>query len=180
MIWKSIKGFEQSYDISDTGLVRSKVNNKGKLRYLIKKTHVNNNGYEVVPLSHKGKRKLLAVHRIVALAFIPNPENYPQINHKNENKLDNTVANLEWCTSKYNCQYGSRTERMRMKRREDKRSFNVEQIDKEGNVVNTFFSMKEAQRITGIRESGISKCVNGIILSSGGFYWRRINNKIKK
>lgn len=108
--WCAIKGFE-NYEVSDDGLVRNKKTKrilKEAIKY--KRSHF---GYAYVFLYSNGKRKMLMVHRIVAIAFIPNPLNLPQINHKDENSLNNNVANLEWCDAKYNMNYGTYKERLR-------------------------------------------------------------------
>lgn len=102
--WKKIKDFD-NYSVSDCGRVR---NDKKKL--LLKQ--INNSGYLVVNLYNDTTTKKIRVHRLVAEAFIPNPNNYPIINHKNEKKDDNRVENLEWCTYKYNSNYGTCRERI--------------------------------------------------------------------
>ena len=119
-IWKDIEGYEGIYQVSNLGNVKvldryvnsSIKNNKivkrqGKiLKQYIKK------GYLQVTLTLNNKRKYYNVHRLVANAFIPNPDKLPQVNHKNENKYDNRVENLEWCTAKYNCNYGTRNSKI--------------------------------------------------------------------
>jgi hypothetical protein len=101
-----IKGYEGKYAITSCGKVWS---------YKTKKflsTHKNSKGYKRVYLCKGNGGKLLAIHRLVAMSYIPNPDNLPQINHKDENKENNAVNNLEWCTNKYNSNYGTRNERM--------------------------------------------------------------------
>ena len=120
-IWRDIKNLENYYQISNLGRVRS-ITRKAKTKIL------NNNyrtiegqlispaktrdGYLKVTLSKNHKRYYFRVHRLVAEAFIDNPNNYPVVNHKDENKLNNRVDNLEWCTNKYNCNYGTRNKRI--------------------------------------------------------------------
>lgn len=111
MEWKTIENFE-NYQVSDTGLIRNKKTNL-ILKTTIKRKH-SLYGYEMVYLYNNQGRKCFMVHRLVALAFIPNPNNYPQINHKDENSLNNNVSNLEWCTAKYNANYGTIGERKRI------------------------------------------------------------------
>lgn len=119
-IWKPIVGWEGLYEVSNLGNIRSldkyvnsgiknniKVLRKGQLL----KIRINQ-GYLEVTLTHNNKRKYCKVHRLVAQTFIPNPDNLPQINHKDENPLNNNVENLEWCTAKYNCNYGTRNNRI--------------------------------------------------------------------
>ena len=115
-IWKDIPEYESLYQVSNLGNVRVldrmvnsgiKNNSSVKRKGQILKQRVNQGYYEVA-LSKNCKKKFLKVHRLVALAFIPNADNLPSINHKDENKLNNCVNNLEWCSIKYNCNYGSR------------------------------------------------------------------------
>lgn len=104
-IWKKIDGFE-TYSVSNRGQVRNDVT--GRILSLFDK----HNGYKMTTLYNAGKSHKFQVHRLVALAFIPNPGNLPQVNHINEIKTDNRVENLEWCTAQYNTNYGGRTDRM--------------------------------------------------------------------
>lgn len=105
-IWKDIPGYEGKYQVSNTGRVRSlNYGRTGKIKVL--KQGTKDNGYKVVVIYKNGKRKKYLVHRLVAQAFIPNPNNYPIINHKDENKTNNAVWNLEWCTYEYNVNYGN-------------------------------------------------------------------------
>lgn len=111
-IWKDIKGYEGLYQVSNLGRVRSvdrldSANHKLKGR--IKSTSIRPNGYENVILCKNSKSKGYSVHRLVAQAFILNPENKPQINHIDENKANNKVSNLEWVTRKENINHGNRT-----------------------------------------------------------------------
>ena len=97
--WRPIVGFEGLYEVSNTGQVR---NCRGKLL----RPGLNHNGYLKCVLCKKGKTKTIYIHRLVAQAFIPNPQDLPQVNHKDEDKTNNSVDNLEWCSSKYNVNYG--------------------------------------------------------------------------
>lgn len=109
-IWKDISGYECKYKISNYGRIKSL--NYGKTqKEKIRKTQLNK-GYAKVNLSKNGKVKHYLVHRLVAEAFIPNPNNLTEINHKDENKENNHVSNLEWCTHKYNMSYGTRSEKV--------------------------------------------------------------------
>ena len=123
-IWKDIKGYENLYQVSNLGNVRVldrhvnsgiKYNNKVKRKGQILKQFLKKNGYLQVVLSNNNTRKYIAVHRLVAETFLQNTHNLPQVNHKDENKLNNCVDNLEWCTAKYNCNYGTRTKRISKK-----------------------------------------------------------------
>ena len=106
-IWKDIEGYEGIYQVSNNGRVRSLLYNKIKML----KTQTYKRGYKYIALSKNGEKKKYKIHRLVAQAFIPNPNNYPQINHKDEDKSNNYINNLEWCTPKYNNNFGTRNER---------------------------------------------------------------------
>ena len=100
-VWKDIQGYEGLYEVSNFGNVRSL--KFGKIKYL--KPADDGNGYNHVILCKNGQKKHFRIHRLVANAFIDNPKNLPQINHKDENKLNNKVENLEWCNNKSNKRY---------------------------------------------------------------------------
>lgn len=106
-------------------------------------------------------------HRFIAMCFIPNPYNLPEVNHKNEDKSDNRVENLEWCDHKYNMKYGTRNERAVKKTLKP-----VLQFTKDGKFVAKYYSAKEAQRQTGVCYSTICGCCRGKRKSAGGFIWR--------
>ena len=181
--WRTVPDFP-NYEVSNFGNVRSKdriVSRKGNpanLKGFPLKTKVSR-GYERVTL-YSGNRELhkqIFVHRLVALAFIPNPNNYPCINHIDENKLNNHVSNLEWCTHKYNSNYGTAIER-RVKHQDwesiaRKHSTPVRQIDKNGKVVNIWPSMMECERKTGFHSDGISRCCSGYLKTYRGYIWEK-------
>ena len=106
-IWKDIKGFEGHYQVSNFGRVKSIKFRKER----ILKPANNGCGYLYVNLSKNGKYNIYLIHRLVALIFISNPNNLPEINHRDEDKTNNKVENLEWCDRKYNMNYGTRTQR---------------------------------------------------------------------
>ena len=105
--WRDIKGYEGLYQVSNLGRVRSFYNNKGK----ILKGTPDKDGYLRVALYKNGPKKY-GIHQLVAKMFIPNPNNLPAINHKDENKQNNTTENLEWCTIAYNNSYGDRLKKV--------------------------------------------------------------------
>lgn len=112
-IWKDINGFEGLYQVSNYGNVRSMYQSVQRILKLEKMRK----GYLRTSLHHGEKRARILVHRLVAQTFIPNPQNLPCINHKDENKANNRVDNLEWCTNEYNCNYGTRNLRTGLSRR---------------------------------------------------------------
>lgn len=174
-IWKDIEGYENLYQVSNLGNVRSLRHTKP---HLITQTK-NRNGYLQVALSIcSNKLKKFYVHRLVAQAFIPNPNNLPQVNHKDENKLNNRAENLDWCTPKFNINYGTSLER-RAKAQTNRKDLSkpVLQFDKNGNFINEYQSMSDATRKTGIHFSHISKVCKGKVNynSAGGFIWKYKN-----
>ena len=128
-------------------------------------------GYLQIGLNINGKKKPLKVHRLVAKAFIPNPDGFPQINHKNEDKSDNRVVNLEWCTSKYNINYGTAKERI-VQTRSKKYGRNIIQYRMDGSVVHVYRGLRRVNRQTGYNESAILKVCTGLQLTSYGYVWR--------
>lgn len=108
--WRDIKGYEGLYQVSNLGRIKS-LNYRSSNREEILKLHNNKKGYKQIRLSKEKTRKSYLVHRLVAQEFIPNPYNLPEINHKDECKYNNVVENLEWCTSKYNANYGTKIKR---------------------------------------------------------------------
>lgn len=167
--WRSVEGFEDRYKVSNTGLVFSIVSN----RLLTPK--IDKYGYKVVSLCRNGKSKHIAVHRLVATAFIPNPYNLPTVNHKDENKLNNHVSNLEWLSIKDNDNYGSRNERMS----NSKKVNPIAQYDTSMTLIKIHLGIKDAQRTTGVNRNSIRKVCRGERLSAGGYVWRyykEVNN----
>ena len=117
-IWKDIPGYEGIYAVSNFGKVKSlqrtRKGSYGSIRIVYEKIlnhKIDKDGYHIVTLSKEGKTKCIGVHRLVAQAFLPNIYNLPMVNHKDENPSNNFVDNLEWCTAKYNNNYGTAIER---------------------------------------------------------------------
>ena len=104
--WRDIKGYEGKYQVSNLGRVKSLNYNHTKKEKILS-DYPNTYGYLYVNLYKNGKGKPFYIHKLVAQAFIDNPNNYREINHKDENKQNNRVENLEWCNRKYNCNYGT-------------------------------------------------------------------------
>lgn len=174
--WKDIEGFEGLYRVSNKGDVKSLVNNKGVEREKILKPFINSKGYLQVDLCKNKKRYIKKVHRLVAQAFLPNPQNYPCINHKDECKTNNVVTNLEWCTQKYNTNYGSCIKRMSESQINDpNKSKKVYQYSKEVELITVWESTMECQR-NGFDRSAVSACCNNCYIRPSnnvykGYIW---------
>ena len=171
--WKAISGYEGLYEVSDMGRVKSlNYNHTGTEKIL--KPQNNTHGYLLVDIYKDGQKKASLVHRLVAAAFIPNPNNLDTVNHKDEVKTNNTVTNLEWMSQKDNINYGTRNKRV-SEARLNHQSFSkrVQMFDKStGELLATFPSTHEAERVTGIAQSHICACCNGKRKSSGGYVWK--------
>lgn len=158
-IWKNIEGFEGLYQISNYGNVKSLKYGKES----ILKPRKNKDGYLRVGLYINGKGKDYTIHRLVALYFIPNNDLFKtQINHKDENKENNNVNNLEWCDAVYNTNYGNRNKKI---------SKQVNQYDLTGNFIRSFPSTKEIERQLGFANNNIGACCNGKRKTAYGFIW---------
>jgi len=156
--WKTIESC-QGYEVSNAGKVRNK-----KTGRILKQNK--RRGYPfVVLMNSKNEKKDYYVHRLVALAFIPNPSGFPQVNHRDGNKNNNSVENLEWCTARMNVQHACEMGLI------DHHKIPVAQIDKQGNIVNVFGSMTEAFMITGINICNISLVVHKKRRLAGGYHW---------
>lgn len=172
-VWKDIQGYEGFYQVSNLGRIKSlsrPISNGKWIRISkekIRKLQRHKQGYMMVGLEKNGKKKLCTVHRLVAEAFIPNPECLPEVNHKDENQSNNHVGNLEWCTRKYNVNYGTGTERRALTR-----SKPVMQIGKCHSVVSRFSSISAAGRMTGYNPRRICACCRGLIHSAYGYLWK--------
>lgn len=159
--WKKIKGYTH-YEVSDLGRVRNTKTG------VFLKPQVQAVGYKFVNLYNNGKMRSWYVHRLVALHFIDNPNGWPQINHKDEDKLNNRVENLEWCTCYYNVNYG---------RRNSSYWKPVEMLDFDGNVLRRFDSVSKAAEYIKMFPSSISNAVRGVYKQAGGYKWRYAKKK---
>ena len=169
-IYKDIKDLEGKYQVSNWGNVMSlNYNGTGKPRLM--KTVKNKFGYLIIKLFKDRKPKMFRVNRLVAEAFIPNPNNLPQVNHKDEDKTNNRVDNLEWCDNKYNCNYGTRNERMAKTNTNGKKSKKVLQFTKSGEFIREWPSTMECER-NGFYNSHVSACCRGEQKTHKGFIWR--------
>lgn len=183
-VWKPIKGYEGIYEVSSYGRVRSleridtrpnprtgkAMNFTTKQRIITNRNHPK--GYKTVLLRKGGSSEQFLLHRLVARAFIPNPQNLPCVNHKDEDKTNNRADNLEWCSQQYNVNYGTGVERMKKSIHKKLRKFG--QYDMDGNLIATFTTSSEASRQTGISRSAISLALIGRNASSGGYRWKYI------
>lgn len=151
--WKPILGYEKYYAVSNFGRVKSL-----RSDHILKPT-IGKVGYKYVVFSVNGIRKTLKVHRLVATAFCPNPHNYPVVNHKNENKLDNNFQNLEWCTIKYNNNYGKIRERALNTRIANHQTVRILAIDLRSKKKYYFVTRASAARTLGIPTQSIRKCI---------------------
>lgn len=154
---KDIKGFEGKYAITEDGRVWS-YKNKIYLKPILDK-----DGYIQVNLYKDGKCNTKKVHRLVAEAYIPNPDNKPQINHMDENIANNNIDNLEWCDNTYNQNYGSHNKNMGMSK-----SIPVYCVE----LDTVYYGAYEAARQTGANQSVITKCCKGKGKTAGGYHWR--------
>lgn len=172
-IWKDIEGYEGLYQVSNQGNVKSLETwdvNKGCYvkREKLLKFDYHRRGYQIVTLTSKKKRKRHQVHRLVAKAFIANPENLPQVNHKDENKQNNHISNLEWCTNYYNNQYGSRNERAANKLKK-----HVVQFDYGMHMIKKYDSVVDAVKQNNFKTAtSISECCNGKRKTAYGYVWK--------
>ena len=170
-IWKDIKEYEGLYQVSNLGNIKSlrklrngtnvilkeKLLKPGRLKY----------GHLSVVLTKNRITKTFRVHRLVAEAFIPNPNNYPVINHKDENPSNNAITNLEWCTIKYNTNYGTA-----IQRRTESKSIPINQYDLQGTFIKRWKSAKEIEDTLNYAHGSICKCCRNKLKKFKGFIWR--------
>lgn len=171
-IWKDINGYEGLYKVSNLGNIKRF--NKSKNR----KFNINRNGYVLVNLYKNGTSKNLSVHRLVAKSFIPNPENKPQVNHIDGNKLNNCISNLEWCTAKENIIHTyKKLNRKGVSGNKKKLAQNsnakiVYQYDLKNNLIKRWGCIKEATIKLNISDGMISKCCHNERKTAGGYIWK--------
>lgn len=174
-IWKDIKGYEKRYQVSNLGRIKSLertistkyFNRKNIVKEKLLTPFITNCGYCVVTLFLNGKRTKHLVHRIVAETFLPNSNFLPFVNHIDENKLNNHVENLEWCTARYNVNY-SNTIRKAIATRKRK----ISQFEKLDKFIKTYESAAAASRESGIPQSSITFACQGKYKTAGGYIWK--------
>lgn len=166
-IWRDIEGFCVCYQVSNFGRVKSL--KYGKER--IMKANKDNCGYLYIGLCKDGKQKHYKIHRIVAQAFLPHPDSLQQVNHKDEDKTNNRVENLEWCSAEYNVNFGTRNKRM-ADSLTNYPSKSKKVLCVETNKV--YPSTRQIERELGFNITSISKACNGKQKSAYGYTWRYV------
>ena len=156
-----IKGFDNYY-INTDGEIYSIASNK------IIKEVISNSGYSQVCLWKNGKKKNFLVHRLVALTFLPNIQNLPEVNHKDFNKQNNKLINLEWCSRQYNLDYSLNAGRYKF----DFSKRKINQYDLKGNLIRQWQSILEASKTLNICSSHITKCCKGKLNKAKDFVWQ--------
>lgn len=173
---KNIDRYNGKYKISNRGRVYSV---KSNIYLKIAKDY---HGYLFVNLCNNGKQKYKRIHRLVAEAFIPNPYNLPEVNHKDENKENNYVENLEWCDRKYNNNYGTRKERIQYtldnmnwdKTNCLRKPKMVGKYTLDNQLIEIYKSTQEAERKTGFNHCNICRCCNGKLHTYKNYIWKYI------
>ena len=167
--WRTIKNTDGKYSVSNLGNVKrnehytivsptSTHTNGAKLFYKERKLnpYLNKDGYRIVKLHlEEGNIRTVSVHRLVAENFIPNPNNYPQINHIDENRINNNVDNLEWCTATHNANHGTRKEKLRKIS-----GIRVAQYDLQGNLLKIWENPNDIEKELGIKKGSIQKAIS--------------------
>lgn len=166
-IWKDVVGYEGLYQVSSFGRIKSLFRDKRIL-----KPQKNIHGYLKVGLYKNGKCKIFNIHNLVANAFIENPNNYKYVNHKDENKTNNRVENLEFCSFYYNLMYGTRVQRIAKKNNKP-----ILQFDLEGNFIKEYESITQASKELNNSLNNISQCCLGRSRTSKGYIFRFKDDK---
>lgn len=166
-VWKDIPKFEGLYQASNLGKIKSLpklVNNRfkdiSKAERILKPSKAKN-GYLRVVLVKNGAKKYMSVHRLIAITFLPNNFGLEQVNHKNKNKEDNRVENLEWCTSKYNTRYSVAKK--------------IEQYDLDGKYIKTWNCIRDVENELSIKNNNLNHCLKNKNKTAGGYIWRYAN-----
>ena len=177
-IWKDITGYDGVYQVSDMGRVKRLIGYRCRKERILK-TFDNGNGYPFVVLCKDGVSKEYYVHRLVAEAFLPNPNNLPCVNHINEVKTDNRSENLEYCDHAYNNSYGNRITRIAKSMTNGKLSKSILQYSLDGDFIKEYPSANEVERQLGFSQGNISKCCLGKYKQMYGYKWHYKQTKNK-
>lgn len=170
-IWKDVVGYEGLYKVSNKGNVYSvaRKDTIGRKRVgLILKPKLHAEGYLRVTLHKNGTRKNKLIHRLVLEAFVPNPNDYPEVNHRDEDKKNNNVENLEWCTGDYNLRYGTRIERMSATNRIPVKGVHIETGEE------IYLKSMAEGTLYGFDPTSISCVCSGKFQTHKGYYFRKI------
>lgn len=159
--YRPVKGYEEFYLVNNQGDIIALRNKNGKSRL---KPYLDKDGYHRVRLKGKDKSVWIGVHKVVAMAFLPNPNNYYMVNHKNFKRDDNRVENLEWCSAKYNAKYS-------INHYKGAGFKPIIKIDDMGNS-QKYKSISEASRITGVSAGNICRCLKNRTKKAGGYIWK--------
>ena len=166
-IWKDVKDYEGLYAVSNYGNVKN-----AKTDHILRR-RPQSNGYFSVLLYKNGTSKSLMIHRLVAQSFCPKGKGEDFVNHKDENKSNNMAENLEWCTRKYNANYGTVNKRIKIKRGHgSRRKKSVTQYSLSGELIQVWESIATAARATGTARTSIYECCNFKHKTANGYIWR--------
>lgn len=161
-IWRPVTVVGYNYEVSNKGGIKSELG-------LMKPT-LSHGYYRVCLYRNDGTHKMFQLHRLIAQAFIPNPENLPQVNHIDENKLNNCVENLEWVTAKKNCNHRTRNERI-----SNSKLKKINQLTLSGELVRAWDGALSVEKETGLSCRYITKCCRGERKTAYGYVWQYVN-----
>lgn len=172
-MFKAVVGWEGLYEVNEEGIIKSTPRNGNGYKARVLSQNKDSDGYLVCKMRNGSKVRTTKVHRAVAQAFLQNPENKPQVNHKDGDKTNNHVSNLEWVTPSENILHAKRMgfqiecpNRVRVEQRS---------LDNSKTIA-VYPSLKEAEKQTGIGWTGISAVIRGLRKNAGGYFWRRFND----
>lgn len=176
-IWEPIKGYEGLYEVSNLGRVKRlpySIIGKGIRNFKggILKGSIARNGYVRVTLTKDGVNRFFHVHRLVAEAFIENPDKLPFINHIDENRTNNRINNLEWCTCQYNNTYGDARKRFAASYSAN-HTYPVKMYSLYGELIKTFPSAREASKAMGVTKNSIVRAISKTRKTAAGYVWER-------